>query len=161
MTMVFALLFLGFGLVVAEVFFPSLGALSILAGLTLIGAVVSGFDYSMTLGWTSLVIVLIGLPFVVVFAFRIFPRTPMGKKMISPGASWSKQERAAVDHEVERFVGSVGLTSSLLRPSGIAIFDGERVDVITSGEHIEAGIRVHATSFESNRLVVETAATEK
>jgi len=161
MTMVFALLFLGFGLVVAEVFFPSLGALSILAGLTLIGAVVVGFDYSMTLGWTSLVIVLIGLPCVVVFAFRIFPRTPMGKKMISLGASWSKQERSAVDHEVERFVGSVGLTSSQLRPSGIAIFDGERVDVITSGEHIEAGICVNATSFESNRLVVETAATEK
>ncbi len=159
--MVLVLLLLGFGLVAAEVFFPSMGALSIMAGLALIGGVIAGFDVSTSVGWWAMTGVIIGLPCVIVFAFRVFPKTPLGKKMISGGATWSKSDRAAVDHDVQRFVGQIGTTNSLLRPSGIAVFNGERVDVISNGEYIEAGVSVRALSFASNRLVVETVEQQK
>ena len=71
MTMVLVLLLLGFGLVAAEVFFPSMGALSIMAGLALIGGVIAGFDVSTSVGWWAMTGVIIGLPCVIVFAFRV------------------------------------------------------------------------------------------
>ncbi len=151
------LLFLGFALVAAEVFFPSAGVLSLLAGSALIGSIVMGFAEGMMLGWTLLGAVLIGLPLVVVSAFRLFPRTPMGRRMVMGGATWEKEERAAVEHGAERFVGCRGVASSALRPAGIASFGGQRVDVITRGEHIPSGQDVLALRFEANRLVVESA----
>ncbi|RMH01356.1 MAG: hypothetical protein D6702_11750 [Planctomycetota bacterium] len=149
------LLFVGFALVAAEVFFPSAGVLSILAGCTLIASIITGFGHSLVLGWVLLGVTVVGLPLVVVSAFRVFPRTPMGRRMIQGGATWDKGERAAVAHEAERFVGRAGTAASDLRPSGIARFDGERVDVITRGEHIAAGTPVRALRFEANRLLVE------
>ncbi len=154
------LLFLGFALVAAEVFFPSAGVLSLLAGSSLIASIVLGFSENMMLGWTLLAVTLIGLPLVVVSAFRLFPRTPMGRRMIQGGATWDKDERAAVEHAAERFVGCRGTAASSLRPAGIVDFGGQRVDVITRGEHIDAGTPVLALRFEANRLVVETASEE-
>ncbi|MDP6849901.1 MAG: hypothetical protein QF524_03060, partial [Planctomycetota bacterium] len=105
MILVAFLLLLGFGLVAAEVFFPSAGVLSVLAGLSLIGAIVLGFDESTSLGWTASVTSLVGLPIVVLMAFKVFPKTPMGRRMIIGGASWTPEERAAVQHSDERLVG--------------------------------------------------------
>ena len=155
MILVAFLLLLGFGLVAAEVFFPSAGVLSVLAGLCLVASIVFGFEESSTLGWIASVSALAGLPIVVIFAFRIFPKTPMGRKMIIGGSSWSSEERAAVQHSDERLVGQIGQTVSSLRPAGIAIIDGERVDVVTRGEHVEANVSIRVLQFESNRLVVQ------
>lgn len=156
----FALLVVGFALVAAEVFFPSAGVLSLLAGTALVASIVTGFATSMTLGWAMLVTTLVGLPLVVVSAFRLFPRTPMGRRMIVGGATWDKDERAAVEHAIERFVGCRGRAVSPLRPAGIAHFGDQRVDVITRGEHIESGTPILALHFAANRLVVEAAAGE-
>ncbi len=79
----------------------------------------------------------------------------MGKRMISPGTSWTEDERSAVDHGLARFVGTEGVALSLLRPAGVARFDGQRVDVTTRGESIEANTPVRAIRFTSNQLQVE------
>ncbi len=155
MILVFSLLLLGFGLVAAEVFFPSAGLLSLVAGCTLIGSVILAFQESSGLGWLVLIIALVGLPLVVVLAFRVFPRTPAGRRMIQGGATWGKGERAAIEHPIARFVGQRGVAISPLRPSGIAQFGDERVDVISRGDHVPAGTEVLALRFEANRLVVE------
>ncbi len=52
------------------------------------------------------------------------------------------------------------MAASSLRPAGIADFGGQRVDVITRGEHIEARTPVLALRFEANRLVVESSPEE-
>ena len=160
MTTVLVLLFIGFGLVVAEVFFPSLGVLAILAGIFLIGAVITGFDHSSAMGWVASGTTLGGLPMVVWLAFRVFPKTPMGKKMIVSGTSWKEDERAAIDHEVAQHVGQNGVAVTALRPAGIAAFDDHRVDVLTRGELIEPGQAIRALEFESNRLIVQAIAAE-
>ena len=96
-----------------------------------------------------------GVPVAIYFAFRFFPRTPLGKRMVAPGSEWKKEERAAVEHAAAKFVGQKGAAASALRPTGIAMFNGERLDVVTRGEHIEPGVPVRAVRFVANRLVVE------
>ncbi|TAH35063.1 MAG: hypothetical protein EYC70_14855 [Planctomycetota bacterium] len=155
MILALLLLLLGLGFITAEVFFPSFGVLSVLAGAAVIGAVVLAFQESTTTGLLFLLAAVMGLPAAWLAASRMFPHTPLGRRMVAQGADWSKEERAAVEQRVQRFVGQRGRSQSPLRPAGIAQFDGERVDVITRGEHVEAGTPVRALQFEGNRLVVE------
>ena len=160
MTAAIFLLLLGFGLVAAEVFFPSFGVLSILAGAALIGSVVLAFQESSGAGWTFLVVIGVCLPALVVLAFRVFPRTPLGRRMLASGVDWTPEERAAVDRSARGLVGRHGQALSPLRPAGIAEIDGERVDVVTRGEHLQAGTPVEVIQTVGNRIIVQQAATE-
>ena len=46
------------------------------------------------------------------------------------------------------------IDSSLLRPAGIAEIEGERVDVVSDGEFIEAGDSIAVVRVDGNRIVV-------
>jgi membrane-bound serine protease (ClpP class) len=52
-----------------------------------------------------------------------------------------------------------GVALSDLRPSGIASIDGERVDVVTEGEHIPEGEPIEVINDEGYRRVVRRAAS--
>jgi membrane-bound serine protease (ClpP class) len=51
-------------------------------------------------------------------------------------------------------VGQQGESLSDLRPTGIALIGGKRVDVVTRGELLERGSRVQVLMIEGNRVVV-------
>ena len=51
--------------------------------------------------------------------------------------------------------GKVGTASSYLRPAGVALIDGHRVDVLTQGEFIPEGTPVRVTRVEGARIFVE------
>ena len=59
--------------VIAEVFVPSGGVLSICAMACLIGGVGIFFNYSMTAGWIGIAIAVVMVPTVVIIAYKIFP----------------------------------------------------------------------------------------
>lgn len=152
------LLLVGFGLVLAEVFFPSFGALSLLAGAALIGAVILGYQESHTMGTGILIATIVGLPLLIFMAFRAFPKTRIGRRMISPGTEWSDEERQAVQEGVGDLLGKTGFARGPLRPAGIAEIEGRRVDVVTRGGLIEAGSPIRVLRLEGNRIVVEAVA---
>lgn len=53
--------------------------------------------------------------------------------------------------------GEVGTAQSDLRPSGIAIFDARRRDVIAEGRWVERGATVRVVKVEGNHVVVREA----
>ncbi|MEX2486633.1 MAG: NfeD family protein [Nitriliruptoraceae bacterium] len=55
--------------------------------------------------------------------------------------------------------GAVGVALSDLRPAGVAEIDGERVDVVTEGEYLEAGERVEVVRDEGYRRIVRRRPT--
>jgi membrane-bound serine protease (ClpP class) len=52
------------------------------------------------------------------------------------------------------WLGKRGTAASPLRPAGIAHIEGERVDVVSDGELIEAGEPVEVIRVDGNRIVV-------
>jgi membrane-bound serine protease (ClpP class) len=54
-------------------------------------------------------------------------------------------------------VGKVGVAASELRPVGVALINGERVDVTTEGEFVASGTSVTVIRAEAMRLVVKSA----
>ena len=91
--------------------------------------------------------------FAIVF-FKIFPRTSVGKQVILQESE--AQEDGYVAQKMERgeLIGQTGVTLTWLHPSGTAIFDGRRFDVVTEGEVIEKDREVEVIDVEGMRIVV-------
>ena len=59
--------------------------------------------------------------------------------------------------DLSAFVGKKGRTQSVLRPIGVAEFDGVRINVSSNGPFINPGVDVVVESAEGNRVVVREA----
>lgn len=147
---------LGAGLLVigVEILFPSAGLLGLLAGSCLVAG--GWFAWreqgpSILIGYSLTVITL--APIAVTVAFRLLPRTPMGRKMILKGPSFVSRE--ATEEGLAELTGKEGVAATPLRPSGIANFGARRVDVVTRGQHLETGASVRVLKVEGNRVIVE------
>jgi len=149
------LLALGLGLVVAEIFFPSFGLLSVLATAAIVGAVVMAFQESSTFGVRFLVATVVLVPTVILTGFKLFPKSPIGKHMVAPGLSFAS--RVAHDPRDVELLGKEGVIESDCRPAGMARLEGRRVDVVTRGEWVETGARVRVVEVQGNRVVVARA----
>lgn len=146
------LLGLGLGLIVAEILFPSLGLLAVLATAAIIGSVAVAFGIDSSTGTVFLAVVAIAVPVTILLGFKIFPKTPMGKALINPGLSFDSTR--SYDARDIALAGKEGVVESMLRPAGIARIEGRRVDVVSRGEMIQAGERVRVVEVEGNRVVV-------
>lgn len=147
------MLAMGYLLLLAELFLP--GGIVGIFGL---GAVLYGCYLAFGLGdlWGSAAIVLSVV--VTVLGLRTFFRSRTGKRLMLNDDSpkkWKAQEAG-----LEILAGQIGITLSALRPSGIAEFDGRRVDVVSDSEFLDSGQRVQVVEVEGNRVVVEVAQEE-
>lgn len=152
MTWPLILFVLGLLLIVLEFLFPSLGALGAAAAISLIGAVVWAFTLDAGFGMNLLIASAIGVPVAILAGMKLLPKSPLGRVLVNPGATFT--DGAAIDPRDARMLGAEGVVDSLLRPAGVAIFEGRRVDVVSRGEAIEAGARVRVIELAGNRVVV-------
>jgi membrane-bound serine protease (ClpP class) len=155
MTAAVLLLALGLGLIVAEIFFPSLGLLSVLATGAIVAAVVMAFQESNAMGVRFLIAIAVLVPATIVTGFKLFPRSPLGKRMVVSGPSFAATSGS--DPRAAELLGKQGTVETDCRPAGMARLDGRRVDVVTRGEYIDAGVRVRVVDVQGNRVVVARA----
>jgi membrane-bound ClpP family serine protease len=152
MMLAVGLLVLGLALLVAELLFPTLGALGIGAALSILGAIAAAFHEGTQTGLVFLVATAVLVPAAIVLGMKLLPHSPIGRQLVARGASFT--DAAAVDLRDRALAGKEGVAENLLRPIGTALIDGRRVDVQSRGEPIEAGSRVRVIEVEGNRVVV-------
>jgi membrane-bound serine protease (ClpP class) len=87
-------------------------------------------------------------------AFWLAPRTKMGRTMILNTTERSEDGFQAPSKELEKLVGKSGTAITPLRPSGAAMIQGIRVDVVSQGDFIAKDSEVEVVSVEGNRVVV-------
>jgi membrane-bound serine protease (ClpP class) len=96
--------------------------------------------------------VLIGVALAVVagtFAWlKYFPESRMARPFVSQGTV------GEIGTERPELVGQTGTALSHLRPSGSAVINGQRVDVVTEGSMIEKGSDIKVVAVEGLRVVV-------
>ena len=85
------------------------------------------------------------------------PRLPFGRRLVLEETLTAKEGFESTPASDRRWVGRRGTAVSPLRPSGIAAFDGERVDVVSEGMFIEAGAALDVIHVDGNRIVVRQA----
>lgn len=88
-------------------------------------------------------------------ATRAFPENAWIAKLTFAGAQ-GPEYVASSDYSA--LAGKSGVADSFLRPAGLALIDGQRVDVLTCGEFIPQGTPVRVTRVEGARIFVEPIA---
>ena len=69
------------------------------------------------------------------------------------GLDYSEKGASAVDN-YSFLLGKDGTALSTLRPSGTAIIDGRRCNVVTDGEFIEENSHIRVSAVEGTRIIV-------
>lgn len=132
---------------------PGHGAPGVLGGAVLLLSVLLAFGTPMIFVAMQTVASAIVLTVILFYvATRIFPENAWIKKLTFAGAQGADYVTSS---DFSSLLGKSGVAASYLRPSGVALVDGERVDVLTQGEFIHEGIPVRITRVEGARIFVE------
>lgn len=153
---VVALMVIGLGVLVLEVFVPSGGILGFVSVLALVAAVATAFlERGAAAGMASVGVVVVAVPAVLAIAFRWFPETPLGRRVLPPAPEAADMlpdpERR---RHVRELVGRVGRAASELVPWGRVEIDTEAFEAMSEGGPIPAGADVEAVGVQGTALIV-------
>lgn len=151
------LLLAGLGAVALELFIPSAGIIGIIAACLIVAGIVVGFLDSLTTGALMLLIAVIALPLLLTVMFKLWPHTPLGKRIllkdlkpedVMPKSSHYKKRNNSL-------VGKLGIAKTKMLPSGIVVIDGEKFDAISEGFAIDQGDAVKVIDVREHRIYVQ------
>jgi membrane-bound ClpP family serine protease len=97
----------------------------------------------------------------VVIAVRIFPHTPIARRLTLTREFDAQEGFTSASSESDTYVGKEGVALTTLRPAGIALIEGKRINVVTDGEFIERDARVRVSEVEGSRIVVHAISEEE
>jgi len=114
--------------------------------------IVSGFAVKGTT-WGATALLLSAVTAVTGFCLwvKYFPKSRFGKKLILQNDAREWQGFVPQNQDL---LGKEGKAHTPLRPAGIAIIDGRRIDVVTRGERLAPNTPVTVIEVEGNRVVV-------
>ena len=146
-----ALLAIGLFLIGAEIYLPG-GLVGFLGVLALLAAAIMGgskFPSPYDVGSVVLVIILAGV--CIWLWIRFFPRSKLGQKL-TLNTDESQFKAAAASNA--SLLNQEGEALSPLRPAGLALLAGQRIDVVAESSWIPTGARVRVIEVAGNRIVV-------
>src|SRR5579863_4219152 len=135
---------------------PGHGAPGILGGIALLLSILFAFGipaFFVALQTVATAIVLTVVLFYL--ASRAIPQNAWMAKLTFAGAQGAEYVTSS---DFTSLRGKLGTAGSYLRPAGVALIDGQRVDVLTQGEFIPEGTPVRVTRVEGARIFVEPLA---
>jgi membrane-bound serine protease (ClpP class) len=148
MIVVITLLALGALLLFLEVFLPGMIA-GIVGFACLLAAVFVGYnEFGFQTGNYILGGVLVGLVVGTWCWLKFFPESRLARRFIAQNAV------GELGTDRPELVGCSGEALTQLRPCGMALINGKRVDVVTEGALIEKGTRLRVVAVEGLRVVV-------
>lgn len=141
----------GVVVIIAEIIIPSGGILSIVAiGVFGYSLFIVFYEISMTIGFSFVAADLILIPVLVIVGLKLLARSPATlRKTLSRKEGVSSQSS-----ELESYVGTQGNAVTDLRPAGIAVINGKRVDVVTRGEYLDKDSAIIVTAVTGNQIIV-------
>jgi len=157
------LFIIGFILLLIEIFvIPGFGVFGISGIVLMIGSLFLGLlsDFDL-IDWDiiSFAIIQLAATFVatgvIIFVLlKFLPKSDMFNKLILKEQVAEKSGYASKP-TIEHLIGLEGKALTDLRPSGSALIDGKRIDVVTEGDYISNGSKIIVKSVEGSKVVVD------
>ncbi len=148
MATIIALLVVGALLITLETVLP--GLISGLLGVCCVGAAI-GLAYLRFDAHTGNVVLgvsVVGAIIGAILYITYFPKSRVAQLFVSKGSI------GLIGNENPALLGQKGRALTPLRPSGTAVINGQRVDVVSEGAFIEAQTPVKVIALEGLRVVV-------
>lgn len=151
MSLVIALMVLGMGLIMLEIFIPG-GVVGVVGGLCLLGAIGVAFnDFGLEGAIVTFGISLVALVACLWFEFKILPKTSAGKRFFLQDQVSGKSQDDVAD---DSMIGREASTATALSPSGYIVLDGRKLEATSRRGFIEKGEPVRIESFDQFKVTV-------
>jgi len=145
---------------IAELFLPSHGSLTVIGLGLIVAGVVQTFRHGGDrAGGIATIACLIGLPVFAMAAVRIWPKTWVGRRIAPPNPVISDRDTSVPVEEISRYIGQTGRSLTSLRPVGICEFQGRRISCIAEFGMVDAGVTVEGLRVSGANLGVEPKRT--
>jgi membrane-bound ClpP family serine protease len=141
-------------LLIAEVFVPSGGVISIFSLICLGGGLTIFFKHSTAAAVVGVIIALIMIPSVLIVAYKMFPNTRFGKAVTLEPPKREKGDAIPDTAQLKGLVGETGVVVSPLRPVGMVEFSGKRIECVAESGYIEIDTKVQVIETEGTQLTV-------
>jgi len=142
---------MGILVIIVEVIVPTGGILAMVSTGLIGGSLYLVFtSTSSTAGYLFVVADIIVIPLSVFIGFKLLAKSPAALKR-----SLSKEDGVqSQSPELEMYMGLEGIAATDLRPSGVAVIDGKRLDVVSRGEYLERSSNVVVIAVTGNQIIV-------
>ena len=152
---------IGVLVLVAEIFIPSHGILSVVGIGLLIAGSYKTFQINTFAGYASLLGSMVFLVTFAVVAIRYWHRTPIGRRISPPNPVLTKEDTGNIDEVLEPLLGKDGRALTPLRPVGTCEFDGRRLSCVAEYGMIERGAKVKAVRIHGRGFAVAPVTDDK
>lgn len=143
------------GLVIlfTEVFVPG-GIVGVIGSIIIVSSIYFAFTDldSPIYGFSLILISIIVIPMIISWGLK---RAVLDDQQSVEAGYVSSQDG------IEKLLHKEGVTSSMLRPSGIAIIEKKRYDVVSEGNVVEKDTPVKVVKVEANQIFVRPIKAEK
>lgn len=153
----------GIVLLLVEIFvIPGFGIFGAVGIILMIGSLFLGLisDFPLV-DWDMILMAIVQLAgalvlalIVIYFLIRYLPKMEFFNKLVLQ-KNIDEQSGYTSDEKLQELIGKKGKAITDLRPSGTAIIDGNRIDVVTAGGYINKGTKIVVVEEEGSKVVVE------
>ena len=108
---------------------------------------------------TAAIYTCVSLIFVIpisIIGLSLIRDSAIGKIFILNAAERSDEGYHAAREELTTLVGKSGKSVTPLRPAGVALINGQRIDIVTQGEFVEPETEIEVIQVEGSRVVVRS-----
>lgn len=133
---------------------PGFGIVGVLGILGIFTSVLLSFNNLTQAVWVLIAaIALTGL--VMKLLWKRLKKAPLLKKIILEASLDEKQGYSAASESISHLEGLTGVTTTVMRPSGMIEIEGKRYSAQTSGEFMAKDTKIKVIEVKGNRIVVE------
>ena len=156
----------GLVLLIAEFFLPTGGIIGILSLVSMAVSVWAAWEAwhlsRPALWYTYLLTLVVVIPGAIYGLVRVLRETRYGEHIFLPGPP--SDELTPYEDEarhLEELLGETGTARTNLLPSGVCRINGERLDCVSEGPIIEAGVRVTVVGHRNGTPIVRPSTAEE
>ncbi len=140
---------LGLLLLFVEILMPGFGLFGILGTVSLLGSLIAVFKLYGTAVFLTMLAAVIVIFFVMILVAK---KSGLYNKVVLK----DKQEAQGFDESaLQGLLGKIGITQTELKPFGIAEFDGQLIDVCSTGDFIDRGVEVQVVQITGKTVTVK------
>ena len=148
---------IGIGLMVLEAFMTGFGLPGI-SGIILevVAVALTWMNHGPMAALGMTLIVLSILAIAISMSLRSAANGKLSRSKLVLNDTESNEAGYRSTEDLEVFLCKEGVTTTVLRPTGMAEFDGVRLNVVSEGEFIQSGTQVQIVRVEGSRILVRT-----